>query len=454
MTKVPQKVVGNSTWRHLRQQAKRIRLPGAGLMRGTAERFTPNSNYQEDFPSRRWPLYLLGSLSGFVGIIFVWSLIARTELIVSAPARLRPSQSPTESRALSSGTSQKIFVKEGELVQKGQAILELDVSPLVDRLEALQNRYARGYASLRQLTRLSGLPMPRGLQTPDRVDSLDLSVLKSSLESENVQREKQDQLKAELQQSILKQSSMAANISMQTDFVKRYEKLKRSGAIADVQLIQEKQRLSDIKSNYSINLQEQQRLRSSLAETGSSYIGRNSDLYQQQIAELRGIEADISQIKQAIRGSLLRAPIKGYVFELSVKFSGVPVSTGQTLFQIIPQNNLVAAAQVPATDIGFIHTGMNVDLHIDSYPSSTYGVLPGKVSGIGKDSIEPKSPIQQPVYSIPVLISLSSQNLVSNGKPYPLRPGMTSRASFKLRSISVFQRFFDATVSIFDPPNS
>mgnify|MGYP006273916339 CR=1 FL=1 len=118
------------------------------------------------------------------------------------------------------------------------------------------------------------------------------------------------------------------------------------------------------------------------------------------------------------------------------------------MFQIIPSEKLTASVEVPAAQIGFIHAGMPVDVHIDSYPSSTYGVLKGKVVSVGRDSVEPTSPIQAPTYSIPVGIQLEEQQLVSDGKRYPLKPG-----SFNLRSVSVFQRLFDATSSILNPPS-
>ena len=101
-------------------------FPGSAWMRHKLDKITPNASYENDFPSRRWPLILLTSLSGFVGILLLWSLIARTEISVNTQGRLRPSQTPTTSRAFSLTTSSTIFVQEGDFVQKGQPIMQLD----------------------------------------------------------------------------------------------------------------------------------------------------------------------------------------------------------------------------------------------------------------------------------------------------------------------------------------
>ncbi|MCS5698051.1 HlyD family efflux transporter periplasmic adaptor subunit [Cyanobium sp. FGCU-52] len=438
----------------LRRRLAAVRLPGAAQLRAGLERITPHSNYQDDFPSRRWPLLLLASLSGFVGVVLVWSLVARTEISVSSQGRLRPAQAPTRSRSQSSSTSRSIFVKEGEYVRKGQPILQLDDTPLQARLTALQNRYARGYAQLQETARLTGLPMPANLPTPAFSDNLDLSVVRSSDESITSQSEKKAQLQAQLRQASLKAESLKDNIRLQSVIVERHETLKSAGAIAELQLLQQRQRLLDLQSELSSNEEDQTRIKAALRESSSEFSGRNNETYTQQLNEMRAVQAEISATKQGIRDSLLRAPLNGYVFRLGVKVPGVPVNPGDELFQIIPSDRLTASVEVPAAQIGFIHTGMPVDVHIDSYPSSTYGVLQGKVVSVGRDSIEPTSPVQAPTYSIPVGVELQQQQLISNGKRYPLKPGMTASVSFNLRSVTVFQRLFDATSSILNPSGS
>lgn len=439
--------------RHLRYRLSGLRLPGASHLRRGLQRITPSSSYDDDFPSRRWPLLLLASLSSFVGVVLVWSLIARSEISVSSEGRLRPAQAPTRSRAQGTSSSSQIFVKEGDFVLKGQPILQLDDGPLKARLTALENRYARGYAQLQETARLTGLQFPANLMKPQLTGDLDRSVVRSSQESLLSQREKAAQLRAQLRQAVLKGQSLDENIALQAVIVSKHKALKASGAVAELQLLQQRQRLSDLQGDRNSNREDQVRLQSALRETSSEFMGRNNEIYSQQLNELRAVQAEISAIQEAIRNSLLRAPLSGYVFRLGVKVPGVPVSTGDELFQIIPSEKLTASVDVPAAQIGFIHPGMQVDVHVDSYPSSSYGVLKGKVVSVGRDSVEPTSPIQAPTYAIPVGVELQQQSLLSDGKSYPLKPGMTARVSFNLRNVSVFQRLFDATSSIINPPS-
>ena len=264
-------------FKRLKRQLSAIRLPAIGApLRAGLEAITPRASYEDDFPSRRWPLLLLGSLSGFVGVVLIWSLLARTEIAVSSEGRLRPAQAPTRSRAQASSASSQIFVKEGDYVTKGQAVLQLDDVPLRARLDALENRYARGYLQLRETARVAGLPMPAQLPPPRRLDNLDLSVIQSTLDASRSQSEKAAQLKAQLRQAQVRAISLRQNISLQTVIVQRHQALKASGAIAELQLLQQQQRLSDLEADLASNLEDQQRMQSALRESVTEFSGRTS----------------------------------------------------------------------------------------------------------------------------------------------------------------------------------
>ena len=61
--------------------------------------------------------------------------------------------------------------------------------------------------------------------------------------------------------------------------------------------------------------------------------------------------------------------------------------------------SLEASVEVPSNKIGFVKVPvgcptqlancMNVDISIDSYPATDFGILPGKVTRVGSDALLP-----------------------------------------------------------------
>ena len=106
--------------------------------------------------------------------------------------------------------------------------------------------------------------------------------------------------------------------------------------------------------------------------------------------------------------------------------------------KIVPYNNLKAKVEIDSGKIGFVKVGKPVDLSIDSFPSSDFGVLHGTVKRIGSDALPPDQLKQ--TYRYPAEIELASQQLqVKSGTQLPLQVGMSLTANIKLRKVSYLQ---------------
>jgi HlyD family secretion protein len=119
--------------------------------------------------------------------------------------------------------------------------------------------------------------------------------------------------------------------------------------------------------------------------------------------------------------------------------------------KIVPFNALRAKVEVPSDKIGFVRVGQNVDISIDSFPASDFGVLEGVIKRIGSDALPPDQVKQN--YRYPVDIRLKSQMLkLSSGKSLPLQVGMSLSANIKLRKVTYLQLllsdFKDKTASL------
>ena len=103
-----------------------------------------------------------------------------------------------------------------------------------------------------------------------------------------------------------------------------------------------------------------------------------------------GCLARAEEVKAAQRTALetLHAPVAGTVQQLDVHTVGGVVTPAQKLLVIVPDD---AGIEVEATlanrDVGFVHEGQDVQVKIETFEFTRYGLLHGTVTGVSRDTI-------------------------------------------------------------------
>ena len=111
--------------------------------------------------------------------------------------------------------------------------------------------------------------------------------------------------------------------------------------------------------------------------------------------------------------------------------------------KIVPFNDLEADIEIPSNKIGFVNVDMPVEISIDSFPASDFGVIKGYLESIGSDALPPSLSEQRTEYTYPAVVSLDNQKLIlKNGETLPLQVGMSLSANIKLRKVSYIQLLF------------
>ena len=133
----------------------------------------------------------------------------------------------------------------------------------------------------------------------------------------------------------------------------------------------------------------------------------------------------------------MESPVTGIVFDLKPTTEGYVAQSSEPIMKIVPFDDLEADIEIPSNKIGFVKVGMPVDISIDSFPSTDFGVLQGKIKSIGSDDLVPSQADQRPEYRFPAVVQLDNQKLkLKNGKSLPLQVGMSLTANIKLRKVS------------------
>ncbi len=137
----------------------------------------------------------------------------------------------------------------------------------------------------------------------------------------------------------------------------------------------------------------------------------------------------------------LTAPVDGTVQQLAVHTIGGVVTPAQTLMVIVPRDSrLEIEATIENKDIGFVAEGNPVEIKIETFNFTKYGLLHGTVTQLSRDAVVPERPSQQndprqppppqePVYT--ARVSLDRDSMTIDGRDIALGPGMAVTAEIK-----------------------
>ena len=338
--------------------------------------------------SRFWARGISWALMGVTGFALAWLALAKTEEIVTAPGKLEPLGVVKDVQMPVGGVVDQVLVKEGDRVKKGQLLLKLDTEATQDRKASVEKtiQFKEQQLSLKQVE------LTRYLAVNDT------------------------------EQQVLRDS-----LALEKEVLSRLDKLNREGATAELQFLQQRNKVQEVAGQ--LQQAKVERLRQqAILEQGARELESN-------LADLR---SKLIELNVNIRYQAIRAPEAGLVFELKPKSKGFVAETSEPVMKIVPFDRLEARVEVPSKDIGFVQVGKAADISIDSFPSSDFGVLQGKVRKIGSDALPPDQLKQ--FYRFPVDIRLNSQQLkLKSGASLPLQVGMSITANVKLRKVTYLQ---------------
>jgi hemolysin D len=147
-------------------------------------------------------------------------------------------------------------------------------------------------------------------------------------------------------------------------------------------------------------------------------------------AQIDQAEKQIAKAKTELKQLAFTAPVDGTVLFMSVRNSGEVVQAGQIVAEVAPQNApLVLNAKLPNREAGFVKTGMEVKVKLDSFPYQDYGIVSGKVISISPDS-QP-DPQLGSIYRVE--IGLDRQAVNDGRQTILFKPGQTATADIVTR---------------------
>lgn len=142
------------------------------------------------------------------------------------------------------------------------------------------------------------------------------------------------------------------------------------------------------------------------------------------LAKRAEIAADLRLAELNLSHCVLKAPISGYIAQSRIQV-GDRVQPGQSLFAIVPLQEVYVEANLKETQLEDVRIGQKVELTADSYPGHTFrGVVAGIRAGTGAafSLLPPENATGnwiKVVQRVPVKIRLEGSSV----SEYPLRVG-------------------------------
>jgi hemolysin D len=398
---------------------------------------------------RLWTRGLLYLLIIFAGIVLPWAMLSKVDETGSARGRLEPQGKTLKLDAPVDGKVTAIKVKEGQTVKAGQILLEFESELTRTELQQTQARLEGQFNRVAQLELLKN-QMEIAVRTQQQ----------QSQAQESEQLAQLDQIQQRLN-STRKLFDLEKNrLSVAENDVKRYRYLWKEGVVAKSKLEEieglqlERQRLLEQAQS------DREQAQTELEKNQSTYdrIRRTGELaflesqrqikeYQSQIVEVRSeinqIQKQIQALKFQLQQRVLRAPIDGTIFQISVEHAGTVLQPGQAIAQIAPKGvPLVFRAQMPSQESGFLRLGMLAKLKFDAYPFQDYGVIQGRLRWISPDSKIVEMG-QMKVETFELEIAVDKPYIQASNKQVSLTPGQSATAEVIIRQRRVIDFLLD-----------
>lgn len=147
----------------------------------------------------------------------------------------------------------------------------------------------------------------------------------------------------------------------------------------------------------------------------------------------------------------LKAPQAGIVKDLATHTPGTVVQPGTILMTLVPKDeHLKAEVFVANPDVGFVRETQTAKIKLAAYPFQKYGMLDGKVVHVSADAQDKpenasgqndatKGDATRKGLIYRTLVELDTQQLVADGRPLALTPGMQVTAEINLGTRSVME---------------
>jgi len=349
-------------------------------------------------PAPVWSQALVWAIIGTATVAMGFAVMAEIDEVVVAPGKVQPQGAERPVKTALAGVVTAIEVREGQRVRKGQPLLKLDPD--------VSSTRSRAVAQQTQIERQRDVGQTRAFVA--RADSLRA-----------------------------KQQALRQAMATEEQILQQIEPLARVGAMQQVQVLQQRNRVQQLRSEIA-------QTEANLREVQAELVGRR----QESLRTLVDLDRQRVEVREQQDQELLRAPLDGVVFDLVPSSSGYVASAGETLLKLVPGGALEAKVYFTNREVGFVKPGQSAQVRVDAFPFTQFGSIPATIRAVSASSLPADQ--QNPEPRFPAYVTLQRSHLERDGRRFQIGAGQSVQVNVILRQKRVITLLTDVLDRAFD----
>ena len=335
--------------------------------------------------------------------LLLWAAYAPIDEITRGSGKVIPSQKLQTIQSLDGGIIQNILIKEGQVVSKGNLLLQIDPT----RSESsLSENASQSYALQAEIIRLKALTNQTELRFPEKLVQLAPDIIERQTElyqanlseyqeTQKILRSQLFQRQQALQETLALKNQTTESIRLLDQELKAVKPLLSIGAVSEVEVLRLERQLNDLRGEAKQTDAQIRRHQGAIREARNKISELTATKVKEWREQLLESSAQLATLNEAAKGlqdrvkqTDIRAPVNGTVQRLLSNTIGGVVTPGETIIEIIPMNDeLIVESKIAPKDIAFIRLNQPAVIKFSAYDFSIYGGVDAKVINISADTV-------------------------------------------------------------------
>uniref|UniRef100_A6VTE2 Type I secretion membrane fusion protein, HlyD family n=1 Tax=Marinomonas sp. (strain MWYL1) TaxID=400668 RepID=A6VTE2_MARMS len=370
----------------------------------------PSENAQGDFEvfdyhKKKRSLIVWPILTALVAFV-VWAEYFYIDEVAQAQGEVIASSRVQLIQSVDGGVISELNVREGDRVQAGQILGQLDQTRLSASVGEIESRvFALKAKAIRLRAEILG----------DKKLTFPQDMLSRYQDIAQVEKALFEQRKTGIKEELRTLQVSVSLAQEEQDIVKH---LQASGDVSSSEML---------KAREALNAAE------------AKLINRKNQFLEEASAELAKVEDDLGQSEQILarkqqelQDSVFIAKVPGIVKNVSVTTVGGVLRAGEEIMQIIPiDDELLVEAKIRPQDIARVKPGLLANIRLDPFDYTIYGGVEAKVVYVSADTLKEESSKGEEIYYRVHVIPLQQPITTTIGRQIEMLPGMTAQVSIK-----------------------
>lgn len=388
----------------------------------------------------RWGMWLV--LAGFGGFI-MWAVFAPLDAGIVANATVNVTDNRKIIQHLTGGSVESILVREGDLVKRGQALIELEptqaiaeqgvvsaqyivVGTVQNRLQAERDGLTEVIFNPDLLARFADDPrLQAAIALQQRLFTTRRSALtgEAGILQENIHGA-EEQIRGLRQVQV----SRRAQIRFLNEELEGVRSLAAEGYVTRNRMLELERSAAELNAALAQNIADIGRARNQIAELKLRTLQLEQNFQKEVQSLLTDAQKEASALTDRLRSldyevthTVIRSPIDGIVLGLNASTIGGVIQAGSVIMNVVPANEpLQVDAMIPVQAIDKMTPGLPVDITFPAFNHAQTPSIPGRVLTISADRLVDESN-KQPYYLAQIEVTPEGMDKLGSNR---IRAGM------------------------------